>query len=120
MDDLNQRISNLSPAKRALIDLRLSRAGLRIPKAQRANPRAPAPLSFAQQRLWFLDQLEPENSFYNVPRAIRLRGNLNVEALHLALTELVRRHEVLRTSIALIDGQPMQIIAEGATLELPV
>jgi amino acid adenylation domain-containing protein len=120
MADLNQRIANLSPAKRALADLRLSRAGLRIPKVQRVSPREPAPLSFAQQRLWFLDQLEPENSFYNVPRAIRLRGNLNVEALHLALTELVRRHEVLRTSIALIDGQPMQIIAEQATLELPI
>ena len=119
MTEVNQRIANLSPAKRALMDLRLSKAGMRIPKAQRVNPRAPAPLSFAQQRLWFLDQLEPENSFYNVPRAIRMKGDLNVEALHLALTELVQRHEVLRTSIALIDGQPRQSLRSGLRLSCP-
>ena len=57
-----------------------------------------APLSFAQQRLWFLNQLNQENPFYNVPRAIRLQGNLDVSALNLCLTEIVRRHKVLHTT----------------------
>ncbi|AUX21618.1 hypothetical protein SOCEGT47_021040 [Sorangium cellulosum] len=72
-------------------------------------PRAgDAPLSFAQQRLWFLDQLEPENATYNVPAALRLRGPLDVPALARAITWVVRRHEVLRTTFQAVDGRAVQ------------
>jgi amino acid adenylation domain-containing protein len=68
------------------------------------------PLSFAQQRLWFLDQLEPDSALYNVPAALRLRGRLDGGALAQSFTEIVRRHEVLRTRFAVIRGQPVQVI----------
>ncbi|RYZ40222.1 MAG: amino acid adenylation domain-containing protein, partial [Myxococcaceae bacterium] len=70
-----------------------------------------APLSFAQQRLWFLDQLQPGSDFYNLPAAVRLSGPLDVEALRRTFNELVRRHESLRTSFPVRDGQPAQAIA---------
>ncbi|HEX5603360.1 MAG TPA: amino acid adenylation domain-containing protein, partial [Pyrinomonadaceae bacterium] len=72
-----------------------------------------------QQRLWFLDQLEPESAFYNIPSAVRLSGELNKVALAQSLTEIVRRHEALRTVFARADGEPVQVIrgAEQFTLE---
>jgi iturin family lipopeptide synthetase A len=73
----------------------------------------PLPLSYAQQRLWFLTQLEPKSPFYNIPVALRMQGPLNVPALEQSLNEIVRRHEVLRTVFDIIDGQPTQnILAE--------
>ncbi|MEW6735521.1 MAG: amino acid adenylation domain-containing protein, partial [Acidobacteriota bacterium] len=78
------------------------------------------PLSFAQQRLWFLDQLEPANPFYNLPAAIYLNGELNISAFEQSINRIIARHESLRTSIATIDGQPLQIIAESAAIPLPV
>jgi amino acid adenylation domain-containing protein len=77
-------------------------------------------LSFAQQRLWFLDQLEPGSPLYNVPAAIRFSGTLDVAALRHTLNEVVRRHEALRTSFASIDGNAVQVIAPQLTLALPV
>ncbi|MEG3973584.1 amino acid adenylation domain-containing protein [Microcoleus sp. herbarium8] len=76
------------------------------------------PLSFAQQRLWFLDQLVPNNPFYNVPAALRLTGSLNLTALQQTFNEIVRRHEALRTSLAVVSGQPVQRIA--AAFHLPI
>jgi non-ribosomal peptide synthetase component F/acyl carrier protein len=88
-----------------------------------AIPRAPRdgelPLSFAQQRLWFLDQLEPGGATFNVPVAVRLQGGLAVPALAAALAEVVRRHEVLRTSFPDSSGQPRQRIAAPAAVPLP-
>src|SRR5205814_441663 len=78
------------------------------------------PVSFAQQRLWFLDQLLPGNPFYNIPAALRLKTPLNVTALRRSLNEIVRRHEVLRTCFTVVDGQPVQMIAPVLELELPV
>ncbi|UCE20065.1 MAG: amino acid adenylation domain-containing protein [Gemmatimonadota bacterium] len=69
------------------------------------------PTSFAQQRLWFLDRLEPQSPAYNIPIALRLKGRLNVRALERSFNEIVRRHEVLRTTFAEMDGQPVQVIA---------
>ncbi|MFY9619963.1 MAG: condensation domain-containing protein, partial [Pyrinomonadaceae bacterium] len=67
-------------------------------------------LSFAQQRLWFLHQLQSEDAAYNVPMAVRLSGPLEVTAFERTLTEIVRRHEVLRTTFTEVDGQPVQVI----------
>jgi acyl carrier protein len=78
------------------------------------------PLSFAQQRLWFVDQLEGGHSAYNIPVAIRLRGPLNVMAFEQTLSELVRRHEILRTTLPMVDGQPVQAIAPPQPFNLPV
>jgi amino acid adenylation domain-containing protein len=72
------------------------------------------PLSFAQQRLWFLDQYEPGSALYNVPRAVRLGGALDADALERALTELVRRHEILRTTFTTVDGSPAQVVSPAA------
>src|SRR5207249_3516674 len=68
------------------------------------------PLSFAQQRLWFLDQLEPGSAVYNVPAALRMKGRLDVEALRRTVETIVERHEVLRTTFVAQDGEPVQKI----------
>jgi acyl carrier protein len=78
------------------------------------------PLSFAQQRLWFLDQMDPGKYLYNVPRAIRMTGHLNVEALESSLNGLVARHEILRTTYGVVDDQPVQKIAPQFAMTLPV
>jgi amino acid adenylation domain-containing protein len=123
--DLSQRIEDLSPGQldrllRALQD-RKQPAGDRI----RPRPRdgAPLPLSFAQERLWFLDQLQPGSAAYNVPAAFRLRGPLSVGLLARALTAIVRRHETLRTTFASVEGSPVQQVgaaAAVASVALPV
>ena len=79
------------------------------------------PLSFAQQRLWFLDQLEPGQSVYNIPVALRLAGRFDLAVMERAIGEVVRRHEVLRTTFAVADGRPVQVIAPpgGFGIELP-
>jgi amino acid adenylation domain-containing protein/FkbM family methyltransferase len=79
----------------------------------------PLALSFAQQRLWFLHQLEPESSAYNNPKAIHLVGRLEVDVLRRAFNEVVRRHEVLRTTFPSVDGEPVQRIAAPAELPTP-
>src|SRR6185503_18257067 len=69
------------------------------------------PLSFAQERLWFIDQLQPESAAYNIPGGVQLTGALQVAVLEQSLNEMVRRHEALRTSFVERDGQPVQQIA---------
>jgi amino acid adenylation domain-containing protein len=78
------------------------------------------PLSYAQQRLWFLEQLETEAHPYNIPGAVRLSGQLDVNALELSLNEIIRRHEVLRTTFVVHENEPWQHIAPSLTLKLPV
>ncbi|HEX3187507.1 MAG TPA: amino acid adenylation domain-containing protein [Pyrinomonadaceae bacterium] len=78
------------------------------------------PVSFAQQRLWFLDQLQPGDPTYNIFTAVRLRGPLDITALKSALNEVVRRHESLRTTFAEVEGQTVQIVTSDLSLELPV
>ena len=80
----------------------------------------PIPLSFAQERLWFLDQLEPGSATYNIPAALRLTGPLDVAALERTISELVRRHETLRTTFANHDGDPVQVIAEPTAVTVPL
>ncbi|MFS0517035.1 amino acid adenylation domain-containing protein [Nostoc sp. UIC 10607] len=86
-------------------DLELSERPI-LPKVRDAE----LPLSYAQQRLWFLDQFEPNSAFYNIPMALRLVGNLNQPALEQSLLEIIHRHEALRTNFITVDGKPSQII----------
>src|ERR1700736_6208731 len=80
----------------------------------------PPPLSFAQERLWFLDQLDPGSCTYTMPWALRLHGPLAVWALEQSLQRIVQRHEVLRTTFVVSDGHPQQCIAPSLALPLPV
>jgi amino acid adenylation domain-containing protein len=77
-------------------------------------------LSFAQKRLWFLDQFKPNSPWYNIPAAMRITGELDVDVLSQSFAEIVRRHESLRTTFTAIDGQPQQVIAPGIILPLIV
>ncbi|HEY3323603.1 MAG TPA: amino acid adenylation domain-containing protein [Planctomycetota bacterium] len=88
------------------------------PDRQIARRRQHQVLSFAQQALWFLDHLEPGNSFYNVPLALRIDGDLNTAALQRVLDEIVTRHEALRTNFAAENGTGMQIVGEPAAVRL--
>ena len=90
-----------------------------VPQQRQGGPADGVPLSFAQQRLWFLDRLEPASPFYNVPLAVRLTGELDLPALAAALGEIVRRHAALRTRFLARAGQPVQVI-EPETPEIMV
>jgi len=83
-------------------------------------PPGSIPLSYAQERLWFLDQLEPGNTAFNLPRAVRLRGHVDREALAWALNEIVRRHEILRTCYTVNDGTPAQTVLPHEPTPLPL
>ncbi|WP_241392682.1 non-ribosomal peptide synthetase [Rippkaea orientalis] len=91
-----------------------------IPDLTRADRGKIAPLSFPQQRMWFLDQLNPGSLSYTVGHFIRFTGELNVEALRLALTEIVRRHQSLRTTFIARNGEPFQVIHDNIDIPLPV
>jgi acyl carrier protein len=84
--------------------------GVAAPPLARVSREQALPLSFAQQRLWFLDQLEPGSAFYNLHNAVRLKSKLHVPRLEQTLTEIVRRHEVLRTTFQSTDGEVVQVI----------
>ncbi|MEA5516373.1 non-ribosomal peptide synthetase [Nodularia sp. UHCC 0506] len=98
--------------------------GIRVGSELTVVPLEPAargqdlPLSFSQQRLWLLDKLEPNNSLYNIPAAVRLTGLLNITALEQSFNELIKRHEVLRTRFVTEDGQPLQVIEPTLSLTL--
>ncbi len=91
--------------------LREERMALRRPPVERAPRDQPLPLSFGQQRFWFLDQIGHQDVQYNLPLAIGLKGRLDVGSLNRALAEIVQRHEILRTVFAPIDGQPAQVVS---------
>ena len=97
-----------------------AKAGLKILPIEPISRDRHLPLSFAQQRLWFLDQLEPNSTAYNIPAAVRIVGNLSVTVLLQSLNAIVQRHEILRTTFTAIDGKPIAIIAPTLTLKLPV
>ncbi|MBX3328844.1 MAG: amino acid adenylation domain-containing protein [Nitrospira sp.] len=80
----------------------------------------PLPASFAQQRLWFLAQLEPDSPFYNLPAGFRLRGKLDVDLLTAGLNQVIARHEALRTVFQETDGQPTQVVLSSVTVEIPI
>ncbi len=86
----------------------------------RAAAAGPSPLSFAQERLWFLDRLQPGTPLYNLPLPLRLEGALHVPALERAVGEIVRRHDVLRATFRDDEGEPVQVVAPLAGFTLPV
>jgi amino acid adenylation domain-containing protein len=117
---LRQRLANLSPEKLAALQQRLQQQERLGYEPLRTLPDEVAyPLSFHQQRLWFLEQFQPGTPLYNVTRAIRLRGPLNRGALKLTLESLVQRHEALRTTFHVSDGEPVQQINPFSGLQLP-
>jgi amino acid adenylation domain-containing protein/non-ribosomal peptide synthase protein (TIGR01720 family) len=114
MSDLAKTITGLSPEKRRLLDRVLRRQGVELSRSViLPQPRNPLgdPLTYAQQRLWFLDRLSPGSSFYNVSRAIRLRGAIDPAALSRVFVEVVRRHEVLHTHFSIHEGEPVQLVS---------
>ncbi|HEX8707618.1 MAG TPA: condensation domain-containing protein, partial [Pyrinomonadaceae bacterium] len=113
----------LTPEKRRLLSLLLKEKGIgAAPQRITRRPagEAPLPLSYAQQRLWFIDQLQPFSSAYNIPAALRLSGPLSLSALRHALSLTLSRHESLRTSFSLLDGHPVQVVAPDLPLPLRI
>ena len=120
----------LSPAKQKLLLARMEKLrrqqeggepeGEAIARSPLRESGGPFPLSFAQQRLWFIDRLDPGDTSYNVPDALRLHGRLEVPVLARALSEIVRRHEALRTVFEVAGGRPVQRIVPPAPVEIPL
>ncbi len=121
-DRLSERLARLSPEQRALLAKRMLRK--QDPPPARAIPRRsgdrPVPASFGQERLWFLEQLEPGNPAYHLTAAVWVDGPLDADALRHSLRALVLRHEVLRTTFRTIDGQPFQVVAPEPGFELRI
>jgi amino acid adenylation domain-containing protein len=123
-EDSVRRIASLSPAKLAMLAQRIKEK--RVP-AERTLiiPRREAsdtviPLLPSQQGVWLISQLHPEMPFYNLPGSWPFKGRINLTALEQALSETVRRHEILRTSFPAIQGEPVQEIAPASLLSLPL
>jgi amino acid adenylation domain-containing protein len=127
--DLAAALKGLTPRQRDLLLRRLEKAGgtgaraeaERIPLQPRgADGGGELPLSFAQERLWFLDRLEPGSPLYNIPAALEIAGRLDRAALARTLSEIVRRHESLRTTFAAAAGGPVQVIHPGMACGVPL
>jgi amino acid adenylation domain-containing protein/non-ribosomal peptide synthase protein (TIGR01720 family) len=123
--EIAKRIADLPPEKRALLFQQLQKQKEKerpaeapgIPRQERTAEHYP--LSFAQQRLWFLYHFEPESPEYNIPQAFRIEGDLEPDVMQRALIELVRRHEALRTTFRSVEGEPAQVIAQVVDMEVP-
>jgi aspartate racemase len=120
MDTIKRPMADLSAEARELFELLLKKEGLNpsrshVPREKKADSFR---LSFAQERFWFLEQLDPDSSAYNVPVAFRLTGSLNVPELEHSLNEILRRHEALRATFVAVNGQPVQVIVPDQTLKL--
>ncbi len=116
-------VADFSPHKRALFDLLLRKRSADVSRTRITSQRKDSnifPVSFAQQRLWLFDQLEPGSYAYNIPLAIRFSGPLEIGVLEQSFNEIIRRQESLRTTFTVVDGQPMQVITTALRLPLPV
>ncbi len=116
-------LTELSDEKRALLEHLLEEEGIGALQPQtiprRENP-DDSPLSFTQERLWFLNQLDPDSACYNEPKGVRLRGSLDVAALEQSIREIGMRHEVLRTTFKATEGKPVQVVQPTVNLEFTV
>ena len=123
MKDLSDRISNLSPEKRAALQemlLRKKNGKTVFQSIPRRSEQNFVPLSFAQERMWILNQLEPDNAFYNLSWALRISDFLDISALEKSFDAIRRRHEILRTTFSTKNEMPVQTIAPPSALPLPV
>ncbi|HEU4511158.1 MAG TPA: condensation domain-containing protein, partial [Pyrinomonadaceae bacterium] len=122
MLDISTRIANLPPSKRKLLELALGNRDESLPSKaiSRRSTTGEIPLSFAQQRMWFLDQLEPNHAAYHLAGAIRIDGPLQVGILEKAFNQVVQRHEILRTTFSSANDEPVQIIAPELVISLPL
>src|SRR5262249_17883010 len=119
-DRTMEKSSTLSPAKQALLEQRLKRASharVKDPEIPKRPDRDSASLSFAQRQMWVIDQMTPGNPAYNVPVGYRIKGALDVTALEDSVNEIIKRHEVLRTTFAVKDGEPLQFIHPTLTIK---
>lgn len=101
-------------------EARSGERGLTVPPIVPVPRDLPLALSFAQERLWLIDRLTPGNPSYNIPEVVRIRGPLDISAVHRGLETIVERHEALRTSFPMLDGRPVQAISPDARVALPV
>jgi amino acid adenylation domain-containing protein len=122
MSDMMKRLANLPEERRAqfLAQLRAQVEGVATRGPSPRRDTGPAPLSYAQESLWFLDKLAPGTPVYNVPIFFRFQGDVDVDALRTALAGVVARHEALRTAIVDREDGPVQVIADSVPVELPV
>ncbi|MBW4611888.1 MAG: condensation protein [Desmonostoc vinosum HA7617-LM4] len=124
MSDLSQKIAALTPGQRQLLLQKLhnqkGKTLLRSPIIPQSRESNSFSLSFAQQRLWFLNQLQPGSIAFNISQPMRLQGWLNVTALVQSFQEIVNRHEILRTTFTTLNGQPAQIIAPKTCFTIPI
>jgi surfactin family lipopeptide synthetase A len=123
MRELKSRIADLSPEERNQLLQQLKKKKTPAVKIQKVTCHRDFerfPLSFAQKRLWFLEQLESGTSTYNIPNAIRIQGELKIPILEASLNEIIKRHEALRTTFAMMNGQPVQIISPPQALTLTI
>ncbi|MDC0706903.1 amino acid adenylation domain-containing protein [Stigmatella sp. ncwal1] len=125
MSELSKRIADLPPEKRQLLLRRLAEQQKKASAPASAewpvrDASQPAPLSFAQQRLWFLEQLQPGNALYNLLMVIRMDGRLDAAVLEKSFNAIIARHEALRTVFVEREGQPSQVISPPLALQVPV
>jgi amino acid adenylation domain-containing protein len=126
MADISVHLADLTQEERELLLLRLGKSSTGQPKAASSviipshKKRSPVSMSFAQERLWVVHQINPESSAYNISLCVTFEGSLDIGALEMALNELIQRHDSFRTSFALMEGAPVQVIAAGAKLVVPL
>ncbi|HET9786979.1 MAG TPA: condensation domain-containing protein, partial [Pyrinomonadaceae bacterium] len=109
MSSIGEQVSDPLNEKRAVLSTLLD---------EETDAAVTSPLSFAQQRLWFLAQLEPDNPSYNLRQTLRLQGALDVNALEQTINHIIARHESLRTTFKLVDGEPVQVVSSLHEVDL--
>jgi len=111
MSDISSLLDKLSPEKRKLLELQLKKKEAAVKTY---------PLSYAQRRLWFLDQFEPESPYYNIPMALRIKGNFSIDVFKKTIQSIINRHEALRTTFIARNGEPLQAVKPLLTIPVEV